>query len=338
MKSLLLHIAFIFYVVVGYAQNLIPNFSFEQYSACPNSEDQVDYATGWFKCSSNSVPVNSTPDYYNSCSSDTTFGVPQNCCGFQIDHRGCGAYMGLLTFYYATTDAREHIGIQLSSPMVIGQKYFLSFYAVLGLDKLLGGDYYNVPTNNIGMRFSNVAYDASNPVPIDNFSHLNSTAVISDTVNWTKVSGSIVADSAYQFVMLGNFYDDAHTDTMYWNCPNCLNNFGYYFIDDICVSTDSLLANGGIDAIPCTVGLNELNSKKELSIYPNPLFDFCMLTLSQGEIKEVCVYDAFGKAVIKKIGIGNQTEIDFSEFPSGMYLLKVTTKNNESITKKIIKP
>ena len=112
---------------VNIAQNLVPNFGFEQYSSCPSMEDQVQFCDGWSKYSNSS----STPDYYNSCS-PYFFSVPQSQALYQPDHRNCGAYMGLATWSFNLTDYREQIGIQLTQPLVIGQKYYLSFYTVMG--------------------------------------------------------------------------------------------------------------------------------------------------------------------------------------------------------------
>ena len=115
-------------VVNGLAQNLVPNFGFEQYSTCPSTEDQVQFCDGWSKYSASST----TPDYYNDCSSSSTMGVPQNASFYQPDNRNCGAYMALYTWTNPIMNYREHIGVQLSQPLVIGQKYFLSFSVKTG--------------------------------------------------------------------------------------------------------------------------------------------------------------------------------------------------------------
>jgi len=163
--------------------NLVPNFSFEQNDTCPNTEDQIQYALGWAKYSCNS-PYISTPDYYNICSPDTLMGIPKSSTGFQNAHRNCTAYAGLVSYSIpGWPNYREHIGIQLSSPLTIGQKYFLSFYTVMGGDILQGGYYYCMPSDKMGMRLSTVAYNPSNPAPIDNFAHLYVSTVLNDTLN-----------------------------------------------------------------------------------------------------------------------------------------------------------
>ncbi|MGQ0827816.1 MAG: T9SS type A sorting domain-containing protein [Bacteroidota bacterium] len=319
--------------------NLVPNYSFEVHDTCPNTIDQIHYATGWSKYSSNSIPDNTTPDYYNSCSSDTLMGVPKNAGGFQNAHRNCNAYVGLATFNIGYPNWREHIGVQLSSPLIIGQKYFLSFYTVMGGDILQGGYYYSMPSDKIGMRLSTIPFNDNAPAPIDNFAHLYLQTTLNDTLNWTRISGSIIADTAYQYLILGNFFDDVNTDTVHWNCPQCQNAFGYLLMDDICISTDSSLCNGGIDLIPCTTSIYEQTEDNGIVVFPNPANDEVTISFSDTRNYEVCLYDVFGKLFYKADLSGKLSlSINLQSYPSGMYFIKtIDTKNNRTNIRKIIK-
>jgi len=274
-------------------------------------EDQVQFATGWSKYSA----AISTPDYYNACVPSNGWGdVPKTAYHYQPDHRNCNAYMALVTWYFNTVNYREQIGIQLTQPLTIGQKYFVSFYTVM-VGATDGIEYYESPSNNIGLRLTTLSYNGVNPAPIDNFAHIRSVAVISDTVNWTRISSSIVADSAYNYVMLGSFYDDNNTDTTTLNCGTCFNWYSYYLIDDVCVSTDSILCNGGTDTIPCTTSIRELNTNQRINVYPNPTTGKFTVQGATGEIE---VYDLFGRKVLAT----KETEIDMSTFSRGIYFIK----------------
>ena len=325
--------------IICKAQNLVPNFSFEQYDTCPNAEDQVQYALGWSKYSSNSIPANTTPDYYNACSPDTLFGVPKSLAGFQYAHRNCSAYVGLVTFDNSYPNYREHIGIQLTSPLVIGQKYFLSFYTVMGGDILEGGYYFSMPTDKIGMRLSTIPFNENAPAPINNFAHLYLQTVQNDTLNWTRISGSVIADSAYKYLILGNFFDDAHTDTVHWNCPQCQNISGYSLVDDVCISTDSLLCNGGIDAIPCATSIYEQIKDERISVFPNPATDIVTIIFEDNQSFEVNFFDILGRLYYsEKLNSKNSISINLLLYPSGVYFLKMINKeDNKTIIKKIIK-
>ncbi|MEW6469357.1 MAG: T9SS type A sorting domain-containing protein [Bacteroidota bacterium] len=319
--------------------NLVPNFSFEIYDTCPNTVDQIHFATGWRKYSSNSVPDNTTPDYYNACSSDTLFGVPKSINNFQYALRNCNAYVGLATFSSGYPNFREHIGIQLTSPLVIGQKYFLSFYSVMGGDVLQGGYYFCMPSDKIGMRLSTIPFNENSPTPIDNFAHLYLQTAQNDTLGWARISGSITADSAYQYLVLGNFFDDANTDTIHWNCPQCQNIFGYFLVDDVCVSTDSMLCNGGIDILPCMTSIFEQVAEEEIEAFPNPTTDMVTISFKDNYSYTVDLYSMVGALYYSDNSSGSDSiSIRLQSYPAGIYFLKITNKkSNRVIAKKIIK-
>ena len=306
--------------------NLVPNFGFNSNSSCPTTGDQAEFCNGWSKYCTSSF----TPDYYNACAPSYTMSVPNSFFTYQTDHRNCGAYMGLATWSLTIANEREHIGIQLGQPLVIGQKYYLSFYTVRGGFN----DNSDSPSNNIGLRLSTVTYSPSNPAPIDNFSHLRSVSIISDTANWVRISGSIVADSAYQFLMVGNFYDDVNTDTTTLNCGTCSNYISYYLIDDVCVSTDSTLCNGGIDALPCTLSIEENSFINSISIFPNPTSNFVTINSDLQSAFDVEVYSTIGQLLyIKKNIAANNLKLDVSPFNKDLLFIKITSQNNQLIYK-----
>ncbi|MBK7100692.1 MAG: hypothetical protein IPH63_02655 [Flavobacteriales bacterium] len=43
-----------------------------------------------------------------------------------------------------------------------------------------------------------------------NYARVYFPQILADTVDWTLVSGSFVADSAYRYVMVGNHFSNAH--------------------------------------------------------------------------------------------------------------------------------
>jgi len=92
-------------------------------------------------------------------------------------------------------------------------------------------------TNKTGVLFSTVPYSYSNPPPRNNFAHIYTDSIITDTAGWTTISGTFVADSAYEYIIIGNFFDNSHTDTLLFDSLTfCVP---YYYIDDVCVAIDS---------------------------------------------------------------------------------------------------
>src|SRR5690606_32613561 len=87
------------------AQNLVPNWSFEDTVACPTSLTQIDKAIGWSS-------YRQSPDYFNSCAPvnyPQNVSVPTNQWGDQFAKTG-NAYAGFVTFTLGASNSREYIG------------------------------------------------------------------------------------------------------------------------------------------------------------------------------------------------------------------------------------
>jgi hypothetical protein len=85
------------------------------------------------------------------------------------------------------------------------------------------------------------------------------------------------------------------------------------------------------------IGINAVNKiPLSASIYPNPTTNKSVLMIKgaeQNEAKNVLIVDVFGKVISEKIIATNQTEIDLSALQSGLYLVKIITKNGISESK-----
>ena len=89
----------------------------------------------------------------------------------------------------------------------------------------------------------------------------------------------------------------------------------------------------GKAAQPCTVGVEDEESDKNIKIYPNPVHD--ILTIEATEILDnqtVSILDMLGKTVLsQKLSLG-KNNINMSDFPNGTYILKVG-----NATRKLVK-
>jgi Secretion system C-terminal sorting domain len=291
--------------------NLVPNPSFELYDTCPNSTGQVSRALGW-----NSFCE--TPDYFNSCSS-LGGTIPVNFAGNQYPLTG-NAYCGLWT-YSTTWFYREIIGIQLSTALVVGQKYFVSFNAVLA------DVYGSCATDKLGAKFSTSPFNSLNPVPINNLAKVYSSSIITDTANWSSIRGSFIADSAYNYVMIGNFFDDINTDTIQMNgSAGC---FSYYYIENVCVSTDSIYATNW-------TSINEIKSNFEIQLFPNPVINGVCSLKSSEIIESIDVYNSLGKKIRSTIIVNSDLyQIDFKNMTKGVYFIEIKI-NQKYYTYKIV--
>jgi hypothetical protein len=308
-----IHLTIIFLLITPFlfAQvNLVPNPSFEDTTVCPDGMNQVNRAVGWSS-------FGNTPNYWNACSQ--VVNVPNTSGGFQNAFDGV-AFCGVYTLYSGITgspDYREYIGVQLISSLMVGQKYFVSC-------KINKPNNLECATNNFGVLFSTVPYTETNPVKINTTPQIITSQIVTDTLNWFNISGSFIADSIYKYAILGNFYNDSITDTILYNGQtDCI---AYYFIDMVCVSTDSLTCN-----TPDAINENNINNK--IKIFPNPATDELTIDFALTDKSYFELYDVIGakrKAVI--LDIGTQTKrIGLTDIDSGLYFYSVVDRKGNRI-------
>lgn len=294
--------------------NLVPNPSFEDTLYCPFGLTQIDAAIGWSS-------YRNSPDYYNGCNITNSVTVPNSNFGYQFANSGF-AYSGVATYYKFNSPSgnnyREYLGAMLSVPLQVGTKYYFSFYAVLA-ERNTG-----FSSNNLGLRFFVNSYSLSNPAPLDNFSHLKFDSLLIDSINWQRISGSFVADSIYQYVSIGNFYNYLNTDTI---IVTPFATAAYFFIDDICVTTDSLYNE-------TWTGLNNIE-QKEVNVWPNPVQDYVQFK-SEKIIQEIIISDSRGSVLDRQTLNSRDEKIDLSGLANGIYF--VTFRSKEGFThRKLVK-
>ena len=317
MNKLLL---FLIIIVCGYGvqgQNLVPNCSFEDVSHCPESQlGGIGGCKDWF--SAGAYP--STPDYFTNC--DGYFMEPYNSMGFQFAATG-KSYAGIAPWIKDSTYnvVKEFIGTKLITPLAIGQRYFVSFKVSFTVN--IASDYASSKT---GILFSTVKYDNAKPAPIKNFAHIYTNKIITDSTNWTTISGWFTADSAYQYISIGDFFDNAHTDTIkFYNSPYWAD-ISYYYIDDVCVSLDSTKCS-------CDSGdyVKENSPKLLILAYYNmeskkiTVEDF--LPLNDKSV--IRIFDITGRLLYKSILQNEFDEITTDNFSRGIYIISI--KSNQAL-------
>jgi len=252
-----IHIAFILFFagfsVSGYGQNyvnsgqnLVPNPGFEETRACPKDADYIGGVVGW-----NLFP-NFSADYFHRCANVyqtieyrqrfpreeiLNFSVPRSMFGYQEAHSG-DAYAGI-------SMCNEALAVKLLRPLVKDSVYRAEFFVSLA-------DSSNVGTRYFGMYFSEMAIRVRN----DNRMLISSFILdtppqiqnppdryLTDTVNWTPITGFYTAKGGEQYIAIGGFYPyhdslvqrirtDRPLDKVYRSMEKQL---GYYFVDDVSV-------------------------------------------------------------------------------------------------------
>ncbi len=294
---------------IGNSQNLVPNPSFEEYTDCPNDIGQTYKATGW-------KSFCGTPDYFHACGVSDV-GIPMNSFGSQ-DAASGNAYCGLFTSFGLVQNYREFIGAKLLNKLEIGHKYFISIKTSLA-------DESNCSTDNLGVLFSMVLYQDSSSVTIHNYAKIYSHFIINNKTSWTIISGNIIADSAYQYIIVGNFFTDALTNKVIYSGSLCN---AYYFIDNICVSEDSLGCELNTKSIDNT-------SKDNINVYPNPADQKIYINTNSVFVYSYSLFSLLGKEILHSETNYN-TEIDISRVLSGIYFLRIQYNNKIIQQKQLI--
>jgi len=203
------------------AQNLVPNPSFEDYTSCPTSVAQITLATPWV------TPTTGSPDYFNACATSSYCSVPTNFFGNQIPRTG-DAYAQAVFYPSFGADFREYSQVKLISPLIAGQTYDVSFYTSLQ-DKAARA------SNNIGIYISTVAPTSGGSINLPVTPQINETSIITDYTNWTLISGTYTAVGGEEYITIGNFYNDASTNTSINPVGNSMYAT-FYLIEDVCVT------------------------------------------------------------------------------------------------------
>lgn len=294
----------IFCSEISFAQNLVPNPSFEQFLQCPSNISQINYCMNWYNATDSSS--GETPDFFHSCSSINGIAPPNCTWGYQIPFSGNG-YCFVATYAQPFPNLREIMQAQLVQPLIIGQEYYLSIQASLPFDVL-----HSIATNKLGALFTTYQFTAPNFAHPINFAHVYTDSIITDTLNWHQIKGSFIADSAYQYISIGNFFDDLNTDTLILDGMN--SYIGGYYIDNICLSSDSNIC------YPTSVP--EINFNNQIFVNPNPTNDYFIIRAMN--VKSLSVFNQLGQKVpYTKISISPQEiKIDCSQWEAGIYCLQ----------------
>ncbi len=216
----------------AYNQNLVPNPGFENYITLPCNGGASGLQENW-------EVLSGTPDIYSTLVPSSCFSSCSSTDVYSFGHQQphSGDFMGGILTYGAgmgsSSQYRESFEVKLSSPLVVGHQYYAEMYVSLG-------DYASYASNNISLYFSvpHIDFNVSNWGPLYFTPHVSETSIVADTSNWVKISGTFIADSPAEYLLIANFTDDSLTNVFHIN--NTIKEDAYYFIDDILVKETCL--------------------------------------------------------------------------------------------------
>jgi outer membrane protein OmpA-like peptidoglycan-associated protein len=226
------------------AQNLVPNGSFEEYTACPGTFSQSPSefrATSWHTVSLG------TPDHFHSCS-DGEADVPYNWAGKSEAYEGKG-YAGIYLWMEDENEYREYLQCQLLQPLTkdstyrIVFQYKLSSYSKFSIDRI--GLVFTDTT--LKMRYNHAIFRTPD------LSVIRDSALTRETGLWETASFRYKASGDEKFLSIGNFFDNAATRSYQIItrpvAQEMLAKSAYYYIDDVKVVSWYLPPPGPLEQV-----------------------------------------------------------------------------------------
>ena len=304
-------------------QNLVPNYSFEDTLQCIQGWNQVQgYVANWGGGSSGL-------SYFTSLCNESKDSVPLNWWGYQYPHTG-KAYTGIYTYVsdscktcliYSKND-RDYLQVQLIDSLKKNVRYYTTFY-------VCPADTSWFYCNDIGVYFSDSALYYSSGITYVK-SYLT-PQIANDPVKnpltkaktWIKISGSFIAQGGEKYLIIGNFKNDSLSSIIYKGEISTTEPDAFYYVDDVFVTTDSLLAEA-----------SEVKIKSELvKLYPNP--NNGKFTIESSVVSEkwsIEIYNTLGQQVYKSPLNSAANELDLSPNAKGLYFYRVLTETGMLIS------
>ena len=226
-----------------YSQNnLVPNGSFEIYSACPTGFGGLQVVNNWFQPNK----VGNSSDSYNLCGGD----VPYGGSTYQYPRTGNG--YAAINLFHDSVPAwkdldREYIEIGLNDSLIAGKIYCVRFYVNKGNYSMWAIKNIQAVLTNDSLLYTDNNYTYITGVtPI-----MEAQAIIYDTLNWVPLETAYTANGGEKFLTIGNFSSGASTVHQqilpYSFIPNTL---GYYLFDDISIYQQPDVFAGNDTIIP----------------------------------------------------------------------------------------
>jgi gliding motility-associated-like protein len=256
--------SFVFFLLIvlntTIAQNLVLNPSFEDHTTCNLDSNPSNFNTNVHHWPS----LNYNNSYFNTCepfslNNGNGHSVPKNLFGFQYPKTGNG---------YALVYVLN--GIDYTNPFPlpgdVDRRYYLQgkFNKILIKDYIYCVNYYVNRTQvasgmlifanikNVDAHISDTILKWNNGIGklIKNITpQITSKHIISDTANWTKISGLYKAHGGEKHITIGNFTSDNLTEIQ--RISDYISDVAY-FIDDVSVTPLSLTAPTlGKDTLLC---------------------------------------------------------------------------------------
>ena len=312
------------------AQNIVPNFSFEQYDSCLSTPNVSSYEYS-LNCVSWGQATSDPVQYYNACDTAAAslgrfypwVGVPNNEQGNQNAYEGVG-YTGIGVYDSVEPEFKQYLITNIPE-LDVDTAYQVTIHISLA-------DSSRFATDGMGVFFT--TYGSPNLGTLGTLIEspqidYTSYGIISDTANWTTLTSTFVADSAYTSLIIGIFKPASEMNIFGFNSH--AHKFepytAYYYVDAVVVEKLS------------STGIKSINSNDGAKIYPNPFTDHATLLFSNpyNLPHSLSLYNAEGQIMLRQDNItSGKTRIDKDNLPSGFYYYQLTNADNIVANGKVI--
>lgn len=244
MRGLLLHISLIFYIGSFAQKNLVPNGDFEnsvKEFPCSwlVSESIHEYITDWY------TPIGTSTDLFGFNVKNTCWTYPTVAGPGAFTPRSGNNTLGIINYTPTggcNSEWHEYASVELLEPLTPGAIYCVEFWVQLGANCTLA-------SGNIGALFTLDRILREDCHPILTTPQVNRPEPVLHTEGWVAIKGTFVADEAFKFLTIGNFFSHKETSVLNINTlelddvsietPLLVRTesraYTYYYIDDVSV-------------------------------------------------------------------------------------------------------
>ena len=226
-KSLLIYFVLFSFINKLNSQfaNYVSNGGFEKYVDCSGNNQYLSNAIDW-----DEIDLDQATVYCNVCLGS----VPNSGWSYQYPSTG-NAYViaDMLCFSCASNLKRTYLKNRLKSILKANTRYCVKFHVNIG-------DLSSYGTDGFGAYFGNNSIDSINQGHIA-LTYLNPQVqnlngnIITDTLNWTTITGTFTAIGDEKYVIIGNFKSDLGTNILVIQPTYSTNVFCTVLVDDIVI-------------------------------------------------------------------------------------------------------
>jgi gliding motility-associated-like protein len=246
--------------LLGGAQNLVQNGSFEDIDSCFGNTSNLGFDVfEWSVCKGWSNPIKSSPDLWCENPIVGIINPPQISAWYQYPRTGKNMVgIAISDPALGFSNYKEYIQNELTSNLNQGKTYNLKAYINLSYS-----DMYTCFISNFGVKFSSSKIVNNSIYWLDSLNYdvqNNFNNYFKDTAGWTEITLQYTADGSEKYMIFGSFTNTMKNNILFENQCDTLGSGitgGYFFIDDISLIEIPFIADFPNVFTPNNDGVND---------------------------------------------------------------------------------